>query len=41
MRFVNIGPGYDLIAPTLSFDDRQEMDKSIFDRVSIRYIIAC
>lgn len=40
MQFINIGSGYDFIAPMLSTINRQGLDKLIFDRVSASYTIA-
>ena len=39
MQFISVGTGYDFIAPTLSIMENQELDKWVFDRVSIKYTI--
>ena len=39
MQFINVGTGYDFIAPTLSIMENQELDKQVFDSVSIKYTI--
>ena len=39
MKFINVGTGYDFIAPTLSIMENKELDKRVFDRVSIKYTI--
>lgn len=40
MQFINIGTGYDFITPTLSIIENQELDKWVFDRVSVNYTIS-
>jgi hypothetical protein len=40
MQFINIGTGYDFVAPMLSITENQELDKWVFDRVSVNYTIA-
>ncbi len=39
MQFINVGTGYDFISPTLSIMENQELDKRVFDSVSIKYTI--
>lgn len=39
MRFINIGTGYDFIAPMLSITESQQLDKWVFDRVSVKYTV--
>jgi hypothetical protein len=39
MKFINVGTGYDFIAPTLSIMENKELDKRVFDRASIKYTI--
>ncbi|MFC6523196.1 hypothetical protein ACFQAT_28955 [Undibacterium arcticum] len=39
MRFINMGTGYDFIAPMLSITENQ-LDKWVFDRVRGKYSIA-
>jgi hypothetical protein len=40
MKFVNIGTGYDFVAPTLTIMENQALDKKVFDCVSLKYTIA-
>jgi hypothetical protein len=39
MQFINIGTGYDFIAPMLSLTENQKLDIWVFDRVSVKYTI--
>jgi hypothetical protein len=39
MQFINIGTGYDFIAPMLSLPENQKLDNWVFDRVSVKYTI--
>jgi len=40
MQFIDLGTGYDLLAPTLDTTANQSLDKTIFDKVSLKYTIA-
>lgn len=37
MQFIDIGSGYDFLAPMLSITENQALDKYVFDRVSSKY----
>lgn len=39
MNFVDVGTGYDFVAPMLKITENCALDKDIFDRVSIKYTI--
>ena len=40
MQFLNVSTGYDFVAPMLTMTERQALDKTIFDCVSLKYTIA-
>jgi hypothetical protein len=40
MHFIDVGTGYDFVAPTFGVSANQALDKAIFEKVSTRYTIA-
>ena len=40
MEFINVGSGYDFVAPMLDITANHALDKSVFDKVSTTYTIA-
>lgn len=41
MKFINVGTGYNFLAPMLLITENQNLDKLVFDHVSSKYTIAC
>ena len=39
MKFVNVGIGYDFVAPMLPISDERSLDKWVFDCVSTKYTV--